>query len=56
MKLHQLKENIIKDINESNLEIDAIYYVLKAILCDIADLYNKQLEIEKEKENAKDNV
>ena len=56
MKLHNLKEKLVKDINDSELEIDCIYYLLKAMLSDVADLYNKQLEIEKEKENAKDNI
>lgn len=44
MKLHELKEKIIENINNSQLEVDAIYYLLKAILSDIADLYNKELD------------
>ena len=59
MKLHELKEKIVKDINNSQLDVDAVYYLLKAILSDVADLYNKQLEIikeEKENELHKDNL
>lgn len=56
MELHKLKEKLVKEINESNLEIDCIYYVLKSLLSEVADLYNKQLEIEKEEENGKDNI
>ena len=51
MKLHELKEKIIKDINDSQLEIDSIYYLLKAILSDVADLYNNELEKIKNKES-----
>ena len=54
MKSHELREKIIKDINESQLEIDSIYFLLKAILSDVADLYNKELEtIEIEKKEDK---
>lgn len=55
MKLHELKEKIIKDINESQLEIDAIYYLLKAILTDVADLYNNELKIIMKNEEEKNN-
>ena len=54
MKTHELREKIIKDINESQLEIDSVYSLLKAILSDVADLYNKELEnIKIEKEEKK---
>lgn len=50
MRLHELKEKIIEDINNSELDVDEIYYLLKAILSDVADLYNKELENIKNKE------
>lgn len=56
MKLHKLKEKLVKEINDSELEIDCIYYVLKSLLSDVADLYNKKLETEKEEQNGKDNI
>lgn len=43
MQLHELKEKIVKDINESNLPIDATYYVLKEILNTVTSLYNDEL-------------
>lgn len=43
MKLHELKEKIVKDINESNLPIDATYYVLKEIINTVTSLYNEEL-------------
>lgn len=43
MKLHELKEKIVKDINESNLPIDATYYVLKEIINTVTTLYNEEL-------------
>ena len=43
MKLHELKEKIVKDINESNLPIDATYYVLKEIINTVTSLYNDEL-------------
>lgn len=43
MKLHELKEKIVNDINESNLPIDATYYVLKEIINTVTSLYNEEL-------------
>ena len=48
MKLNNLKEKIAQDINASNLQIDAIYFVMKDIMNEIVALYNQQIQIEKE--------
>lgn len=47
MILNDFKDKIYKDINESNLSIDAIYYVMKDIINDIVNAYNRQLEMER---------
>lgn len=46
MILNDFKDKIYKDINESNLSIDAIYYVMKDIMNDIVNAYNRQIEYE----------
>ena len=43
MKSHELKEKIVKSINESNLPIDAVYYVLKEVINTVSLLYNEEL-------------
>lgn len=43
MQLHELKEKIVKDINESGLPIDAAFFVLKEIINTVASLYNEEL-------------
>lgn len=50
MQLHELKEKIVKDINESNLPVDAVYFVLKEIINSVSLLYNEELQ-NKENEN-----
>lgn len=44
MKLHELKEKMVKLINESNLPIDATYFVLKDILDAITTIYNNEVQ------------
>lgn len=51
MQLHELKEKIVKDINESNLPIDATYYVLKEIINTVTSLYNDELLQHKNKQD-----
>lgn len=46
MVLNDFKNNIIKIINESNLTIDAVYYVMKDIMGDIVEQYNLTLQKE----------
>lgn len=50
MELHKLKEKIVKDINESTLPIDAIYFVLKEILNSVSEIYNNEVLAIKEEE------
>lgn len=47
MLLDDFKNNIIKNIQESNLPIDAIYFVLRDIMHEVIDNYNQVLEQEK---------
>lgn len=46
MILNDFKNNIIEIINESNLTIDAVYYVMKDIMGDITTTYNLTLQKE----------
>lgn len=55
MQLTDLQMKISKTINESNLPIDAIYFVFKDIMNEIVDIYNKSLENEKIAEMNKKN-
>jgi hypothetical protein len=46
MLLNDLRKNITDTIIQSNLSIDCIYFVLRDIMTEVVDLYNKQLENE----------
>lgn len=46
MLLNDLKNQIVKTINDSNLSIDAIYYVMKDIMNEIISQYNVVLQQE----------
>ena len=46
MLLNDLRKNITDTIIQSNLSIDCIYFVLKDIMNEVVDIYNKQLQNE----------
>lgn len=46
MILTDLRKNITNTINQSNLSIDMIYFVMKDIMNEIVGLYNQQLRQE----------
>lgn len=46
MLLQEFRQNISNTINTSNLPIDAVYYVLKDVLNEVADIMNQQLRQE----------
>ena len=46
MQLNDLKNNIAQIINDSNLPVDAVYYVMKDIMNELTVVYNRQIEIE----------
>jgi hypothetical protein len=46
MILDNFKQQIIDVINQSGLEIDMVYYVLKDVMSDVVGIYNQQLEQE----------
>ena len=46
MLLNDLKNQIVKTINDSNLSIDAIYYVMKDIMNEVISQYNIVLQQE----------
>lgn len=52
MILDNFKNKIIQDIQQSNLSIDAIYFVFRDIMNEIVDNYNRVLEQEKNAEMA----
>jgi small-conductance mechanosensitive channel len=41
----ELRQNISNVINQSELTADAIYFVLKDILSEVAEIYNQQVRI-----------
>lgn len=43
MSLMELRQNISNVINQSELTADAIYFVLKDILSEVAEIYNQQV-------------
>ena len=43
MQLEKLRQQLSNTINESNLPIDCIYYVLKDVYGEIVSLYNRYL-------------
>ena len=55
MLLKDLEEKIIQNINESNLPIDAVYFVMKSIMQEVNDKYFDLCQNEKkgEDENGK---
>ena len=46
MILNDLKNKVITMLNESNLSIDAIYYVMKEIMQEVEMTYNRMLQAE----------
>ena len=46
LRIDNLKSMIVRDINNSNLTIGTIYYILKDIVNEIEKLYTKQAEQE----------
>lgn len=46
MILNDLRKNISDLINESQLPIDAVYYVMKDVMSEIITIYNQQIEME----------
>lgn len=50
MLLKDLEEKIIQNINESNLPIDAVYFVMKSIMQEVNDKYFDLCQNEKKGE------
>lgn len=50
--MEELKQNLIKIINESRLSAEAVYYIVKDVYRDVEDCYFNYL---KEKEQQKNN-
>lgn len=48
MLLADTKQNVIDILNASGLPIDAIYYVMREVMFEIEQTYNKVLQQEKE--------
>ena len=57
--MEQLKQQLLQVVNESNLPLEAIYYVCKDFFRDVDDAYQqfllKQLEQKEEGEKHNDN-
>lgn len=43
MNLMELRQSISLTINQSGLTADAVYFVLKDILSEVAEIYNQQV-------------
>jgi hypothetical protein len=43
MNLMELRQNISNVINQSGLTVDGVYFVLKDILSEVAEIYNQQI-------------
>lgn len=44
MMLSKMREDIVKVMNESELPIDAVYFVLKDIMNEVVNQYNYYIE------------
>lgn len=48
--MDELKNKLIDDCNNSNLPLEAVYYIVKDLYRDVCDTYNEYLErVEKQK-------
>lgn len=54
-KMNTLKQNIVNVINESQLNVEEVYYVMKDLMEEIINGYNQQLRQEKENKVVEDN-
>ena len=54
MILRDLENKIINDINESGLSIDAVYFVMKSIMQEVAENYRMYSTQEDLAKNTKD--
>lgn len=46
MIFREFEQKIIKDINESGMSIDAIYFIMKSIMAEIEEKYFEYCRIE----------
>ena len=61
MIFRELEQKIVKDINESGLSIDAVYFIMKSIMQEIEQKYfefcriedNKKEDIKNEEDEGK---
>ena len=51
MIFRDLEQKIVKDINESGMSIDAIYFIMKSIMQEIEEKYFEYCRIEDEQKN-----
>ena len=55
MDLEDLKRNIFNNINEAQLPIDSVYYLMKDITIEIQQAYDKYLLTKYEQQKKKEN-
>lgn len=53
MVLNDLKQKIVKTLNESQISIDAIYYVMREVMQEVDIAYQRALQ---EEEQSKQNT
>ena len=46
MIFRDFEQKIVKDINESGMPIDAIYFIMKSLMQEIEQKYSEQCHIE----------
>ena len=51
--MEELREKIIKDINESKLSIECVYYLVKDLFREIEGQYANYIQIQKQQKNVK---
>jgi hypothetical protein len=51
MIFRDFEQKIVKDINESGMSIDAIYFIMKSIMQEIEEKYFEYCRIEDEQKN-----
>ena len=51
--MEELKQNLIKIINESRLSAEAVYYIVKDVYRDVEDCYFNYLKEKEQNNNSK---
>ena len=53
--MEELKRKLLQVVNESNLPLEAIYYLVKDLYRDVDDTYQRYLKEFEKQQNSKEN-